>query len=58
MDALFILAKNEAYELNYTPRHCLNHQTACSTYFGEDRIRYNRRQRKSATNGSVTWQQR
>ena len=48
MDALFILAENAAYELNHTPRRSLNHQTACGTYFGEDRLRYTKRQRKSA----------
>jgi hypothetical protein len=48
MDALSILAENTAHELNHTPRRCLNHQTACKTYFGEDRIRYTKRQRKSA----------
>lgn len=48
MDALFILAENAAHELNHTPRRCLNHQTACGTYFRADRIRYTKRQRKSA----------
>lgn len=48
MDALFILAENAAHELNHTTRRCLNNQTACGTYFRENRIRYNKRQRKSA----------
>ena len=48
MDALSILAENTAHELNHMPRRCLNHQTACKTFFGEDRIRYTKRQRKSA----------
>ncbi len=47
-DALFILAENAAHELNHTARRCLDNQTACSTYYGQDRIRYNKRQRKSA----------
>ncbi len=48
MDALFILAENAAHELNHMPRRCLNYRNACGTYFGEDRIRYSKRQRKSA----------
>jgi hypothetical protein len=48
MEALFILAENTAHELNHTPRRSLNHQTACKTYFGNNRIRYTKRQRKTA----------
>jgi len=48
MDALFILAENAAHELNHMPRRCLNNRNACGTYFGDDRIRYTKRQRKSA----------
>jgi hypothetical protein len=47
MEALSILVENVAHELNHTARRCLNHYTACSTYFGKDRIRYTKRQRKS-----------
>jgi hypothetical protein len=47
MEAMFVLSENAAHELNHTPRRCLDHQTACGTYFGKDRIRYNKRQRKS-----------
>jgi len=39
--------ENVAHELNHTARRCLNQNTVCSTYFGKDRIRYTKRQRKS-----------
>jgi len=48
MDGFFILSENAAHELNHTPRRCLKYRTACGTYFRGCRIRYNKRQRKSA----------
>ena len=48
VDALFILSENAAHELNHTPRRCLDNQTSCGTYYTGDRIRYTKRQRKSA----------
>jgi hypothetical protein len=47
MDAFFLLAENAAHELNHNPRRCLNNRTACGIYFGGNRIRYSKRQRKS-----------
>jgi hypothetical protein len=46
-DALFILAENAAHELNHTARRCLNNRTACVTYFGANRVRYTKRERRS-----------
>ena len=47
MDAFFLLAETAAHELNHKPRRCLNNRTACGTYFGGNRIRCSKRQRKS-----------
>jgi hypothetical protein len=46
MEALSLLAETAAHELNHTSRRCLNNQTACRTYFGGNRIRYSKRQRR------------
>jgi hypothetical protein len=48
MEASFILAENAANELNHMSRRCLNYRNSCGNYFGENRFRYTKRQRKSA----------
>jgi len=45
-----LLAETAAHELNHIPRRCLKGQTACYAYFGKDRMRYHKRQRKSIYN--------
>ncbi len=47
MEAYCLLAETTAHELNHKPRRCLNNRTACNTYFGDGRIGYTKRQRKS-----------
>ena len=47
MEALFLLAKTAAHELNHKPRRCLNNHTACGVYFGANCIGYSKRKRKS-----------
>ena len=47
MESKYLLAETAAHELNHTPRRCLDNRTACGTYFGGDRIRYSKRERKS-----------
>jgi hypothetical protein len=45
--AFGLLAETAANALNHIPRRCLNGQTACCVYFGDNQIRYPKRQRKS-----------
>lgn len=45
--AFGLLAETAAHALNHTPRRCLNGRTACCVYFGDNQIRYPKRQRKS-----------
>ena len=47
MESLSLLAETAAHELNHTSRRCLDNHSACRTYFGDDRIRYSKRQRRS-----------
>jgi hypothetical protein len=47
LESYFLLSETAAHELNHTPRRCLKNRTACGTYFGGDRIRYSKRERKS-----------
>jgi hypothetical protein len=47
IDKASLLAETAAHDLNHQGRRCLNGQTACSIYFGNDQIRYDKRQRKS-----------
>ena len=50
IDEFSLLAEAAAHELNHKSRRCLKGQTACRIYFGNDRIRYSKRQRKSIYN--------
>jgi hypothetical protein len=50
IDEFSLLAETAAHDLNHQPRRCLNGQTACSVYFGNDQIRYDKRRRKSIYN--------
>jgi hypothetical protein len=45
--AFGLLAEMAAHTLNHIPRRCLKGRTACSVYFGDNRMRYPKRQRKS-----------
>jgi len=47
MESHSLLAEIAAHALNHTSRRCLNNHTACRTYFGDNRIRYSKRQRRS-----------
>jgi hypothetical protein len=47
MESYFLLSEIAANTLNHTPRRCLENRTACRTYFGGNRIRYSRRERRS-----------
>lgn len=47
MESFSLLAETAAHELNHNPRRCLNNRTACRSYFGGNRIRYSKRQRRS-----------
>jgi hypothetical protein len=50
IDEFVLLAETAAHELNHRPRRCLKGQTACCAYFGKNRMRYHKRQRKSIYN--------
>jgi hypothetical protein len=50
IDEFTLLAETAAHDLNHQARRCLNGHTACSVYFGNNRIRYGKRQRKSIYN--------
>lgn len=50
IDEFGLLAETAAHELNHRPRRCLKGQTACSAYFGNNRMRYSKVQRKSIYN--------
>ena len=41
------LAETAAHVLNHRPRRCLDGQMACRVYFGNKKMRYPKRQRKS-----------
>ena len=45
---LALLVENAAHALNHKPRRCLSGSNACRTYFGSDRLKYDKRQRKQA----------
>lgn len=47
MESFSLLVETAAHELNHNPRRCLNNRNACGIYFGSNRIRYSKRQRKS-----------
>jgi len=47
MESFSLLAETAAHELNHNPRRCLNNRNACGIYFGDNRIRYSKRQRRS-----------
>jgi hypothetical protein len=47
VDEFGLLAETAAHELNHSPRRCLGNRTACRVYFGNNRMRYPKRQRKS-----------
>lgn len=47
IDEASLLAETAAHELNHQSRRCLNGQTSCKVYFGNDQIRYDKRRRKS-----------
>jgi transposase InsO family protein len=47
IDEFNLLAETAAHDLNHQSRRCLNGQTACSVYFGDGQIRYDKRRRKS-----------
>ena len=49
-DEFVLLAETAAHELNHMPRRCLKGRTACRAYFGNNRMRYPKRQRKSIYN--------
>jgi hypothetical protein len=50
IDEFGLLAETAAHELNHRPRRCMKGRTACRVYFGNNRIRYYKRQRKSIYN--------
>ena len=50
IDEFSLLAETAAHVLNHRPRRCLDGQTACRVYFGNKRMRYPKRQRKSIYN--------
>jgi hypothetical protein len=50
IDEFSLLAETAAHELNHSSRRCLKGQTACRAYFGNNRRRYSKRQRKSIYN--------
>ena len=47
VDEFRLLAETAAHELNHSPRRCLGNRTACRVYFGNNRMRYPKHQRKS-----------
>jgi hypothetical protein len=50
IDEFVLLAETAAHDLNHNPRRCLNGQTACRAYFGNNTVGYHKRQRKSIYN--------
>jgi hypothetical protein len=56
--AFGLLAETAANALNHIPRRCLNGQTACCVYFGDNQIRYPKRQRKSIYDWIREWQRK
>jgi len=50
VDEFGLLAETAAHELNHKYRRCLKGRTSCSVYFGKNRMRYPKRQRKSIYN--------
>lgn len=46
MESYCLLSETAAQALNHTPRRILGNRTACRAYFGGNRIRYSKRQRK------------
>ena len=47
MGELALLAETAAHDLNHIPRWKLGGKTACRVYFGKNKIRFNKRKRKS-----------
>jgi hypothetical protein len=47
IDEFSLLAETAAHELNHQPRRSLNGRTACCVYFGSNRMRWDKRRRKS-----------
>lgn len=45
-----LLAETAAHALNHIPRRCLEGLTACRVYFGDNKMRYPKRERKSIYN--------
>jgi hypothetical protein len=50
IEAFCLLAEIAAHALNHIPRRCLKGQTACRVYFGDNKMRYPKGQRKSIYN--------
>jgi len=48
LDQLFLLVENAAHDLNHKPRRSLGGRTACQHYFGNNRMRYSKRERQTA----------
>jgi hypothetical protein len=46
--AFSLLAETAAHDLNHQPRRCLKGKTACTVYFGNNRLRYPKRLRRAA----------
>jgi hypothetical protein len=47
IDEVALLAESAAHEMIHRSRRCMKGRTACGVYFGNNRIRYCKRQRKS-----------
>jgi hypothetical protein len=50
IDEFVLLAETAAHDLNHKPRRCQKGQTACRAYFGNNKVRYHKRQRRSIYN--------
>ena len=50
IDEFSLLAETAAHELNHQPRRSLDGRTACRIYFGNNRMRWDKRRRKSIYN--------
>jgi hypothetical protein len=50
IDEFSLLAESAAHDLNHQPRRSLNGRTACRVYFGNNRMRWDKRRRKSIYN--------
>lgn len=50
VDEFSLLAETAAHDINHHPRRSLNGKTACRVYFGGNRMRWDKRRRKSIYN--------